>query len=346
VARRAQGFAGSGWAGLSAACPLAKAGSGGDSGALPAGVALTGGGLTGAVALARSEAADPDRRVEAAERAAAAGALSEAELGAAYAAVRLAPALLARPLSASEKGARGRALVYQAMTAESQPAVRAELVRRAIEVLEPAQGVGAVALVPLSVLASLPQDATTAWLAPMAVRLWLAQGRLEDARPWLSVPPATPDDAAALARLWPLHLLNSAAPSSPEAVRRRLADWLGVVAPESGGAGTRHRAVAAGILALLQAAGEPVAEDAWARLGDSGTAAAMPSPLVWQTFQGALSGHRLGETVVAALLLLGEGGPSALPPVVLAQIVAGLYGAGLTAEARGLAREAVAALLE
>jgi len=50
--------------------------------------------------------------------------------------------------------------------------------------------------------------------------------------------------------------------------------------------------------------------------------------------------------VLASLAMLGDGGPQALSPVALAQIVTGLREVGLAAEARGLAREAVAALLD
>ncbi len=304
----------------------------------------------GLAAVARSEAADADARVDAAERAAAAGALSGDELAAAYASVRFAPAALARPLTAGEPGARGRALVYQASVGESQPAVQAELVGHWFQLLEPAQVVGPVAALPLAVLARLPVDAATAWLAPAAVRAFWASGRAEAAIPWLKVP-SNPSVAAAVLRLWPLAVL--AGGEVKGASGGGFDAWL---AAALAGADAGRRARVAGVLALLQAAGEPVKEAAWIETtdkaaGDQTAAAAAaggpaPSAALWQTLNAATADHRVGEVVLVALTILGNGGPQALPPVVLAQVVTSLRAVGLSAEALGLAREAVAALLD
>ena len=302
----------------------------------------------GLAAVARSEAADPDQRVEAAEHAAAAGALSGNDLATAYASVRFAPAALARPLSASEQGARGRALVYQATVGESQPAVQAELVGRWLALLTPAQTVGPVAELPLAVVERLPVTATTAWLAPAAVRGFRAVGRPAAATPWLLLPPA-PAEATALRRLWPLSAL---AGTGAEA-RGDGGGFDGWLATALAGADAARRTRVAGVLALLQAAGEPVKEDAWIQATDQTTdqsagaaAAAVPSPALWQTLTAATAGHRVGEVVLVALTMLGGGGPQTLPPVVLAQVVTSLRAVGLAADARGLAREAVVALLD
>ena len=297
--------------------------------------------------LARSEETEPDARIEAAERAAAAGALSGADLAAAYASVQFAPAALARPLSAGEPGARGRALVYQATIAETQPAVRAELIEHWLHLLEPAQAVGPVAAVPLAVLARLPIEATTVWLAPTAVRAFRAAGQPEGVVPWLKGP-ATPVEAGALLRLWPLTVLTEDQ-TVKTAGTNEFDAWL-TAALTDADAGRRTRV--AGVLALLQATGIPVKEEAWVETADKAagngapTATAIPSPALWQTLNAATTGHRVGEVVLAALTLLGNGGPQALPPVILAQVITSLRTMGLSAEARGLAREAVAALLE
>ncbi len=306
----------------------------------------------GLVAVARSEAADSDVRADAAERAAAAGALSENDLAAAYASVRFEPAALARPLTAGEPGARGRALVYQATVSESQPAVLAELIGRWLNLLEPVQAVGPVAALPLAVLRRLPVDPATAWLAPAAVRASWGSGRPEAAAPWLQQPLA-PADAAALLRLWPLSALSGGEGRSGEGDGASKGvgfdAWLAAALT---GADPRRRARVAGVLALLQAAGEPVKEEAWIQTADQtaggggATGAAVPSPALWQTLTAAAAGRRVGEVVLVALTMLGNGGPQALPPVVLAQVVTCLREVGLSPEARGLAREAVAALLD
>ncbi|MEI6558861.1 MAG: hypothetical protein WCO00_10685 [Rhodospirillaceae bacterium] len=297
-------------------------------------------------AVARSEASDAELRLKAGERAAAAGTLSATELAALYAAIRFSPAALARPLSSSERGARARALVYQAALGESQPAVRAELIHRGLDVLEPSQLAGAIGAVPLGLLETLPVDAATRWLAPAAVRGFFAAGRPEAAARWLAEPAAAAE-AAVLARQWPLAVLADAPPALTATLTGGpgFEGWLDAAVR---GADAGRRARVAGVLTLLQAAGEPVAAEAWTRVADAGpgASAALPSPALWQAFQSAAAGHRTGELVLAALAMLGEGGPTALSPLVLGGLVAGLREAGFAAEARALAREAVAALVD
>ncbi len=308
----------------------------GDSVTDPSG--LTGKGPAALAAIARSETVDADLRVIAAERAAATGALPPSDLATAYASVRLAPAALAHPLSASEPGARGRALVYQVTVGETQPAVAAELIRHWLDLLEPAQAVGPVALVPLAILERLPAEATTAWLAPAAVRAFLSVGRPDGATVWLRLPP-TAESAAALLALWPLGTLSGLATGGD------LDAWLGATLAHADAA---RRGRVAAILALLQAAGEPVKDDAWAQTADQttdGQGAAMPSPALWRALDDATASRRRGEVVLVALTMLGNGGPQALPPVALARVITSLRAVGLVAEARALAREAVAALL-
>ncbi len=297
-------------------------------------------------ALARSEGAFGDVRVIAAERAAAAGALSPTELASAYASVQLAPAALAHPLSAGETGARARALVYQVTLGETQPVVAAELVGHWLALLEPTQAVGPVAAVPLAALARLPAEAVTAWLAPQAGRALLTAGQAEAAAVWLRLPHASAD-AAAILRLWPLGVLAGA--GADGGVGGGLDAWL---AAALAGADAARRERVAAVLTVLQAAGERVGDDAWAQTagqgagGGGGSGAALPSPALWQSLDSATAGHRLGEVVLVALTSLGEGGPQAVPPLVLARVLASLREVGLVVEARGLAREAVAALLE
>ncbi|MEI6985517.1 MAG: hypothetical protein WCK65_05260 [Rhodospirillaceae bacterium] len=296
-------------------------------------------------AIAGSDPTDPDLRAAAAERAAAAGTISDTELAAIYASVRFSPAVLARPLSSvatlgNEKGARARALIYQAMVGEAQPAVLAEMVHHALALLEPAQAIGPVALVALGQLSRLPIDSSTLWLAPAAVRALFVQGRSDAAAPWLKALPAA-DAALVLARLWPLRVLDGTPVNAAD-----FSSWLASESTTHNGGGRRERP--AYVLALLQAAGEPIGAEAWKQVADrvSATAVVLPSPEIWQALQGATIAHQVGEVVLAALVMLGEGGPQALAPVVLAQVIACLREVGLFEDARALAREAVAGLLD
>ena len=57
-------------------------------------------------------------------------------------------------------------------------------------------------------------------------------------------------------------------------------------------------------------------------------------------FAAAANGSR-GETVLLALLTMGEYGPAATDPAVLSDLLVALVGVGLQADARALAIEAM-----
>jgi hypothetical protein len=305
--------------------------------------------------IARSPATDPDLRAAAAERAAAAGTLPASELMQAYAGVRFTPAELGRPLSSREKGARLRALLYQAIEREPQAAVRAELIQRALERTEPALVPGAVGAVPALALERLPPSVATAWLIPAAARSFYAQGRAEALAPWLELP-QDERTAAALLKLWPLATL-----ADPGAAGFQLGDppgeggalaplpgsalglnaWLQLMQPQ---ADASRRGRVGAILGLLEAAGESVPAESWP-VGARPASQTLPPPALDGLRQAAATG-RSGAVVLQALTLLGSGGPQSLAPPVLIPLVAALRSFGFAAEARALAREAVLALLD
>ncbi|HEY0834776.1 MAG TPA: hypothetical protein VGE72_12785, partial [Azospirillum sp.] len=135
--------------------------------------------------------------------------------------------------------------------------------------------------------------------------------------------------------LWPL-----AAPSAgPAGLQAWLEDALRTGDPVA-------KARAAGLLALLQAQGVAVPEDAWLAAADAAGSTGVgpaPDPALWDRLKAAAAEGRTGETVLVSLALMGKLGPTGTSPVVMARIVASLRAVGLDAEARALAREAVAA---
>ncbi|MGH6980925.1 MAG: hypothetical protein ACREFC_06930, partial [Stellaceae bacterium] len=70
---------------------------------------------------------------------------------------------------------------------------------------------------------------------------------------------------------------------------------------------------------------------------------AMPSTAAWLDLQRAAAGHRRGETILAALAVLQDGGRLNTEPIVLQRALSALRGAGLDAEARAMARDAAVA---
>ena len=68
-----------------------------------------------------------------------------------------------------------------------------------------------------------------------------------------------------------------------------------------------------------------------------------PDTAVLYALSEASQFGRLGETVLLALVALGEAGPGGVDPLVLHEVLAALVRAGLEDEARRLAIEAVLA---
>ncbi|CAO3441689.1 hypothetical protein [Azospirillum argentinense] len=299
-------------------------------------------------AVASNGGTDPATRVTAAERAAAALFLDSRRLAEAY---RAAPAkgdelLRLKDAAARDRTARTRALVQQAMLAAMAGERRVELAGLALELLDPPMLAGPVGAVVADMLDTLSPTPDAAGLAPAAARLCFALGRADTGKRWYDLA-LRGRPTAEVARLWPLALIALGPPPGGGALG--LAGWL----DESlRGADLEARARVAGQLALLQAMGVAVPGEAWRRTTVSDDEApmtadsrpAMADPALWQRLTEASADRRVGETALAALLLLGEAGPAGTPPAVVARVVGALRAVGLDNDARAIAREAAAAL--
>lgn len=310
-------------------------------------------------AIARGALIDPAMRLAATERAAAIGALRAEAVADAYDAAPFKPTDIAAAGTLTDATPRNRALVHRAAAA-TDPARRLPLLALHLSLLDPALAVGPVGAVPLiRAIDSLTPGPAASPLAVPAARAYYAQGRPEEASRWHQLAlDSGGETARAALRLWPLAALagGAAEPKPPgEAAEPMppggaalgglgLAAWLDAVTK---GADPKDRDRVAGLLALLEATGEPVGEEAWMRVLGSPNPApvAMPSPTLWVRLRDSAAGNRIGEVVLVALSILGDGGPQAAPPLVVAQIVASLRAVGLDAEARALAREAAVALV-
>jgi len=296
-------------------------------------------------AIAISPNAPVELRLEAAERTEAAGALSIDTLRQLYTSVSFSEEALANPLSKAEaeSGPFSRALLYRTALVQTVPTAQAEAVARAFELAR--EGGRYVATVRgfLPVLRRLPASGELVWFAPEAVRALLVADEHEDATAWLALlreaSIANPQTGAALAALMPIARL-AGAPDAAAWDVAGLADWWQGVEGEDG---ARDRATL--LYALLDAVGDPVPDRLWHALldGPERSAAAVPHPALWRQLADAAEDGRMGETVMLALLALGDGGPAAVEPLTLSHVVRALHTAGLTAEARAIAVEAAAA---
>jgi len=292
-------------------------------------------------AVATNPSTDPATRVAAGERAAAALFLDTRQLLDLYGVVpaRGDELLRVKDIAARDRTARTRALVHQAMAAAMDGTRRVGLAALAVDLVDPPLRAGPVGNAAAGLLDSVSPTPDAAALAPAAARLYYALGRLDAAKRWqdLALRGAR---TAEVAWLWPLATVATGGGPSSLGLRAWLDEALR-------GADAPARARIAGQLALLQAVGVTVPDEAWLLATDGAGPPAGGEgvdPALWQRLGDAATGGRIGETVTTALLLLGEGGPAAVSPIVTARVAANLRAVGLDQDSRALVREAMAAL--
>lgn len=300
-------------------------------------------GVLGTVAV--SPNAPVELRLEAAERAEAAGALAVDVLRQLYTSVSFSEEALANPLSKAEaeSGPLSRALLYRTALVQTVPTARAEAIGRALDLAREGGRYASAVRAFLPVLAQVTPSAELMWFAPEAVRAFLVGGDHQALRRWLGLMRAGAlFDEGVRAVLWDvLPLARLAGSEDAEAwSAEQLRPWW---QRRDGGDEARRRAAL--LYTLLEALGDDLPEDLWEALldGPQRTMVAMPRPALWQRLAAAADGGRVGETVLLSLLALGEGGPAAANPVILRRVLVGLRSVGLEAEARAIAVEAAVA---
>ncbi len=311
--------------------------------------------------------ADADARLAAAHDAATLGALDPQALPALYQAVAFTDDERANPLTAATAigGPRALALLYLEAQAQTIPAARAEVLRHLVE-LARAQGDGVLAarlIAPL--LTPAGQVVELAWFAPIAARILLGAGDGEGAVEWYRTlnPSLGGETAQNRAALWPLLRVAlgdggsgldriAAAGAGPAVVSigrglrwqpNSLADWRAVQESRSPETAADR---AASLLSVLTALDEPLGEGDLLAMADAEPqpqTAMLPVADMWFGLARAAGQDRVGETVLRALVILGDEGPSGIHPIVLHQVVASLTRVGLQSEARALALEALLA---
>ncbi len=313
---------------------------------LPADVAVSGKPpILRAVALSPNAALDV--RLDAAERAEALGALSPAELREIYASVPFEQPELDNPLSAAEAmwGPRGRALLVRAAKLHRASMTRAEVLQRAWRLGGEKGGREVMLRVSIPALLAIEPAGELMWFARDAARALFAAGHRAEALAWYELAAgeaASNQDAAAAAdALWPLVLLSDVEDSikwEPEGLRKW---WAARKDPEDARSIRRARL----LFSLFEALDKQVPVGLWARVIGDGkpVTARVPNPALRHALRGASEDLRLGETVLLAVLTLGEGGPQAAGPMALEAVVTALRLVGLHAEARSVTLEAAIA---
>ena len=288
----------------------------------------------------------PGTRLLAAERAEASGALPIEALRDIYRTMSFSSEERADALAQVEslEPPLGRALMLQAIEAETAPALRAELLAEALFLAEAQGAHGTAARAFAHLVGTVPPAPAHVWFSAAAARAFIAAGELDAAARWYALATdhgsRNPEALRASLRLWPLMLLSG---DDDHLTTAKFNAWLSLRADEGG----RTVAVArANWLAILvDALGGHVDPEVWDRLlldeppvAARGAALALANGLL-----KAAEGGQLGETVLLALLLLGDAGPAAAGIATVGPVVSSLVSADLQEEARAIALEAALA---
>jgi hypothetical protein len=285
--------------------------------------------------VAVSPNASVETRLEAADRAQAAGALPADTLRQLYTGIHL-----EQP---AEDGPRARAGAYRAAVAGETPGARAEAVAEALKAGREQGRYVATALVYVPLLEDIPPSPEIMNFAPEAIAALLVAGKRETAENWYASLTATAQvdsqAGAALLAAMPLAHLAWAADSEGWDSGDLAAWWPSV----RDTAGSRDRATR--VYTLLDATGSAVPERLWEPLLDGAgrSTVTMPTVALLNRLAASAVAGRTGETVLLALLALAKGGPSATDTTTLGQAVRSLGAVGLEDEGRALALEAMAA---
>lgn len=294
-------------------------------------------------AIAISPNASPELRLEAAERAEVAGALPIDALRQLYASIQFTKEELEDPLNSKSRrtGPMNRSLLYRASLMQTVPAAQAEALTRALDLARAGGRYASTARAFLPVLTRVPPSKDLAWFAPEAIRAFLITGRHDEAKPWFALleSSAALDGKLAdqLGALMPVARL-SGYEGADDWDLTGLEKWWNTVKVEDG---ARERAAL--LASVFDAIGEVVPDQFWVPLIDGPELQTVlaPHPALWFRFEAASSRANVGETVLLALVIMGDGGPARAEPIVLHRLLKGLRTVGLEAEAREMALEAV-----
>ncbi len=297
-------------------------------------------------ALAGAPASLPGFRLAAAERAEAAGTLPIEALRDLYRAMTFSPEERADALEQVEtlEPPLGRALMLQAIEAQSAPALRAELLAAALALAEAQGAHGTTARALAHLLRTVPPAPEQGWFSGAAGRSLMAAGDHDAAAAWYALAseeaPRDADAARSAVRLWPLMLLGTQEVYLKSAPFEA---WLALRADRGGEAVALARAN--WLAVLVDALGGRIDPEIWDRLmlGERAAAPRAPAPALAIGLQKAAEGGLLGETVLLALLLIGDDGPAAAGIATVGPVVSSLVSAGLREEARAIALEAALA---
>ncbi len=297
-------------------------------------------------AIAGAPEVSPAVRLLAAERAWATGVLPIETLRGLYREMVFSPEERAEPLSQGVglETPLLRALLLQAVEAQTVPTLRAELVAAAIGIVREQAAETLMAHALADLVRTIPPAPEHGWFSGVAGRVLMAAGDGDAASAWYALAraqaPRDAEAARAALQLWPTLLLSGDA-EAPTAAD--FDAWLAFREQDSDPDFLIDQMNL--LLLLLDALETPIEPEIWDRAlsYEVEQGAWEPAPVLDRALREAAGEGRLGETVLMALLLLGESGPDRAGLAAVETVVSALVSVGLKEEARAIALEAARA---
>jgi hypothetical protein len=281
---------------------------------------------------ATSDKVPAPQRLDAAEKAAAFGALPPEALGLVYASIEATPQEQAAALKGGKPpdDSRGRAILYDIARGNSSAGTRVAALAPLLADARRRGAFIATARLVAPLITELPPAPEFQSFAGDAARVLLATGHPDQAAPWIDL-----GKSAELRVVADLAQTGHADDNAPS-----LADAAAALATRDATAAPRQIDLLA---ALLSALGEKLGEVDVAPLLQPLHQGMLPGAALWDRQQQAASAGRVGETVLTSLLIAAAGDRLSPEPVLLARVVSGLKAVGLETDARALAVEAALA---
>jgi hypothetical protein len=315
---------------------------------LPATIATTNDPLILRV-IATSPNTSTELRMAAAERAEAYGALPTPALAEIYEQVTFTADQVKAALDTgqSDRGPRGRALLYRAAKDMPAGAQRAGLLQKTWRLARERGVYPTTIRIDLPLLLELQPGPEMMFFAPDATRALLFAGKFEDARRWYAdvrTEAASGSELAsnAEALLSPLFWLadpNERKANTPP-LQARFAAWQKAQQSLDPANLAAHTAL---LVTLLTATGDqpdPALLGPLLAAKAKRQAVQMPDMSLWLGLGSAFDAGRIGETALFSLAVLGPSGPSGAAPQTTALVLDALRAASLDTDARALALEA------
>jgi hypothetical protein len=287
-------------------------------------------------AWAKNAQVPSERRLAAAERAAAFGALPLDDLRSLYSEITVKPEERKIAIQQAGENPHARAVLYATASQETLPAARAEALQSLLQAGLKRGDFPLTARLVAPLLLELKPSPDLDWFAPMGARALYAVDRLQEAARWVEI-----GGAPARTQLFLIARL-ALGKNGPAWPKDGLKSILEATQPKDTIAEPGKLLLAG---ALLQAMGEPMTPADWATLVALPPAAAAPLPsvAVWLDGRDAVAARRLGEALLDTLVMAQSGGRLSSEPIVIAEAVARLGALGLDVDARHLALEAALA---